>query len=46
MPLMRVADWVFLLEQYATEAANTKLVIHPETVLRWIENMREDHPDL
>ena len=45
-PLMPVRAWLFVMEQYATEVANQKMVIHPETVLRWLEHMKDDHPEL
>ena len=46
MPLMTIGDWLFLLEQYAVEAQNERLAIHPATVLRWVESLRDDHPEL
>jgi hypothetical protein len=42
---MTVGEWLFLLEQYALSVGNEGLVIHPETVLRWIESVRRDGHD-
>jgi hypothetical protein len=40
---MQVEDWLFLLEQYAVACENDRLVVHPVTVLRWIEAVKDDH---
>ena len=45
-PLMSESAWLFIMEQYALECADEGLVIHPETVLRWIKHFRDDHPEL